>query len=355
MLQKQRLLAPLIGLLLILLLANATAYIDLETDSERCYNDGSFSFRAWNSKPDQLYTKDVEIEVWKPSTREMFLPRGVWSEEIVWFTVYNPEQRFTTYTSFPGTLNDSVDYRIRLAYAGCRERNNCVKAITFDNCPGFTTECKGLDTHVTSCYNRGNQAFITFSVPKASYASMLRPYKDLNFHFKSNYQDRDGVDKIPGLIIDQKGNRTFMMTVPLRDGETISQAAVAMKSCDSPATEQKLVLCDKYLPGEVVDEAVKEYVETTPTPPQVVAKAKEERRQEEAAKRAEIEAPTTLPPEPIASSPQPVQKKITSQQNQPVLIIPLHTFIIAIVIIMGAAIIIYSYQASHRKVKDEEE
>lgn len=332
-------------LLFFLLSTSVFALTELQTDQEACYNDGSFAFRAWNGKPDQVYTNDIQLEVSHHDTRAKFAPEGSWDEDMIWFTMYEPDRKYARYVSKPETLNESGDYYVRLRYEGCRERASCFAVIDLERCPGYTYDCQEMNTRVTSCYARGNSLFLHFAVPKASYAAQIRPYQDLMFYLKSNLQDRDGVDKIQGMRIDRRDNTTFIVTVPLRDQETIDAAAVVVKRCDSPATQQKLVQCQRYLPPPSYEDETEDYAANEPAPPASLETAPPP--EEETLPQPEQQA-TVVP----SAAPQSEKRE---QRQTPVIILPLHLAILVLAIIIGITLIALSVHSSHKKMKKEEE
>ena len=243
-------------------------------------------------------------------------------------------------------LNLSGDYRVTLEYEGCREGRKCLETLTLDTCPGLHYDCRAMDLQVTSCTVRESEAIIDVTVPKPAMAAGIRPYKDLRFYLKSNLQDLDGVDMLPGVIIERKSEATFRMTFPLRKDEIIGAAAVTMKDCDSPAVYHKLVQCNHVVPPPTIGE------ENLPEP------EKPEEIVENAEDITNIIIPTTEKPENEGLETKTIRqpKQQTRPEFQvPVVIIPLHIVVLVVVIGLGIGLIVYSFRSGHKKVKEEEE
>lgn len=256
--------AGLCAILLVLLSAQASAYISLDLSAGRCYDDGSFSMKVRNFGDSKLDLQETRITARKLGRLDdTFEVTGDFDRT----TLYEGSS-YTTSTMFEahiGNLNESGTYEIEITYPNCRY-GTCQEKMTLERCPGFSYQCKLADLQITKCFERNGAFLIYFTGINDEQYEKINPLLELALSMKSNSRTIRNVRYPAGATVKTIGDDEYIMKLPLQKGEKPYDISLELMRCSDPPYFREISICSvpENDPNNK-DQTVIERIDPTPT------------------------------------------------------------------------------------------
>ncbi|HLD01308.1 MAG TPA: hypothetical protein VJC10_00365 [Patescibacteria group bacterium] len=216
---------------------------------DHCFADGSFKFNIKNDKPDPLYTKDITLQLVNRKTRNITVPNGIWTKSVIFFNESDleagPDEQRSTFISDPAQIQERGDYHVFLSYEGCRQEP-CRVNFDLENCPGVVEECAEDPIRIVACASnpRSQLARIRFTGVKNPFLfKNERVGKTVKYYINSSKRIILENGSLPGESFEQVDKNTYEVSFPLLKDETVYDAAVVHRNCDSYYKRSQRVSC----------------------------------------------------------------------------------------------------------------
>lgn len=216
---------------------------------DKCYADGSFKFHIKNDKSGPLTTSDIKLKLVNRKTRNITIPNGSWTKEIIFFNESDPEaspdEQRSIFISDPAQIKEHGDYHIFLSYEGCRQEP-CRTNFDLENCPGITRECAEDPIRIVACASnpRSQIARIRFTgVDNPFLFKNERVGKTVKYYINSSKRTSWENGSLPGESFEQIDKDTYEVSFPLLKDETVYDAVVVHRNCDSYYKRSQRVSC----------------------------------------------------------------------------------------------------------------
>ena len=239
-------------LLLALLFLNALVvqgFTIVKPYEDHCFADGSFKFNIKNDKPDPLYTQDITLQLVNRKTRNITIPHGIWTKSVIFFNESDPEagldEQRSTFISDPAQIQEPGDYHAFLLYGGCRQEP-CRVNFDLENCPGVIEECAQDPIRILACASnpRSQLARIRFTgVNNPFLFKNERVGKTVKYYINSSQRMGWENGSLPGESFEQIDKNTYEVSFPLLKDETVYEAAIVHRNCDSYYKRSQRVSC----------------------------------------------------------------------------------------------------------------
>lgn len=228
----------------LILVAFASAYIELEVYKDRCYADGSISVTVVNGKTDPLNLNETTLLVQNAYERnKTFTPEGHWTQPVTYYNFTTGKAQESMYIGREDLITESGDYHFFINYNGCRQ-GRCTVSGYLKNCFANTMDCYKYKPLIYGCSVDPDErmAYIRFGGEKNKYFSEVDPDRDLIYYITSDLRDLQGIRRVEGAAFSRLGD-VREMRFPLLKDETVSDVAIVHNRCDSPFQQQKRVVC----------------------------------------------------------------------------------------------------------------
>lgn len=227
--------------LVLMLAVPANAYVSLGLSDGRCSPDGSFSMQVKNfgGTPIDLDRVNVTARMNGRDNRT-FDVSGAFDRNSLYEG--NPYTTTTLFRSTTGNLNESGTYGISITYPDCRY-GTCTEELLLGRCPGFSYQCKLADVQIDRCLERnGMLQMYVHGINEKQYQK-IDPLRELALSLRSNARTISNQYYADGVTIKSQENDEFIMNVPLKPGEKISEASLELTRCSKPPSLREMDIC----------------------------------------------------------------------------------------------------------------